>query len=78
MSGLLFNDHFSGVAAGYATFRFLVEFVRGNEMVVMGLSRPQLFLLACAPLLTWHVVRQMRRGVYFGRRTTKPIPEVAA
>lgn len=49
---------------GYAVFRFAVEFVRGNEVVAVGLTRPQLFLLACLPLLAWHVVRQARRGVY--------------
>jgi len=62
---------------GYAIFRFLVEFVRGNEVVFVGLTRPQLFLLACAPLLTWHVVRQTRRGVYFRDRKAGQIPEVA-
>jgi prolipoprotein diacylglyceryltransferase len=50
--------------AGYAVFRFLVEFVRGNEVAIAGLTRPQLFLLACLPLVAWHVVRQTRRGVY--------------
>jgi phosphatidylglycerol---prolipoprotein diacylglyceryl transferase len=50
--------------AGYAVFRFAVEFVRGNEAVVLGLSRPQLFLLACAPLLAWHIARQARQGTY--------------
>ena len=32
------------VPRGYAVFRFLVEFVRGNEVVFAGLTRPQLFL----------------------------------
>ena len=50
--------------AGYAVFRFAVEFVRGNEVVFAGLSRPQLFLLVCLPLLAFHLVRQVRRGVY--------------
>jgi len=50
--------------AGYAAFRFAVEFVRGNEVAFAGLTRPQLFLLACAPLLVWHLVRQARRGTY--------------
>lgn len=63
---------------GYASFRFLVEFVRGNEVVLIGLTRPQIFLLACAPLLVWHVVRQARRGVYFGRRSGAQMAEVAA
>jgi prolipoprotein diacylglyceryltransferase len=50
--------------AGYAVFRLLVEFVRGNEVVFAGLTRPQLFLLACLPLVAWHLVRQARRGAY--------------
>jgi prolipoprotein diacylglyceryl transferase len=50
--------------AGYAAFRFAVEFVRGNQVAFAGLTRPQLFLLACLPLLAFHVVRQARRGVY--------------
>jgi len=49
---------------GYAAFRFAVEFVRGNAVVFAGMTRPQLFILACAPLLVAHVVRQARRGAY--------------
>jgi phosphatidylglycerol---prolipoprotein diacylglyceryl transferase len=56
---------------GYAVFRFGVEFVRGNQVVVAGLTRPQLFLLACAPLAVWHVVRQWRRGAYASRLETE-------
>jgi prolipoprotein diacylglyceryltransferase len=51
----------------YAAFRFAVEFVRGNEVVLAGLTRPQLFLLACAPLAAWHVTRVWRRGGYAPR-----------
>ena len=51
---------------GYAFFRFAVEFVRGNEVVFAGLTRPQLFLAACLPFAVWHLVRQTRRGVYSG------------
>jgi prolipoprotein diacylglyceryltransferase len=58
------GELFSLYLIGYAAFRFVVEFVRGNEVVLVGLTRPQLFLLACAPLAVWHVVRQARRGVY--------------
>jgi prolipoprotein diacylglyceryltransferase len=48
--------------AGYAGFRFAVEFVRGNEVVVAGLTRPQVFLLAVAPLLlVLHLVRRAQR-----------------
>lgn len=58
------GELFSLYLVGYAGFRFVVEFVRGNEVVASGLTRPQLFLLACAPLAVWHVVRQWRRGGY--------------
>ena len=52
----------------YAVFRFGVEFVRGNEVVAAGLTRPQFFLLACAPLGAWHVARVWRAGGYARRR----------
>ena len=50
--------------AGYGVFRFLVEFVRGNEVVWEGLTRPQLFLLLTVPLLLLRIAWQARRGVY--------------
>ncbi|WP_109471324.1 prolipoprotein diacylglyceryl transferase [Ornithinimicrobium cavernae] len=50
--------------ASYAVFRLLVEFVRGNEVVWMGLSRPQLFLLVLVPLVLARIAWQARRGVY--------------
>jgi prolipoprotein diacylglyceryltransferase len=43
-------DLFTVYLVGYAIFRFGVEFVRGNEVVLAGMTRPQLFLLALAPL----------------------------
>jgi phosphatidylglycerol---prolipoprotein diacylglyceryl transferase len=49
---------------GYGVFRFLVEFVRGNEVVWAGLTRPQLFLLATVPLLLARVLWQARKGLY--------------
>jgi prolipoprotein diacylglyceryltransferase len=58
------GETFSLYLVAYAAFRFLVEFVRGNAEVAAGLTRPQWFLLACAPLVVWHVVRQWRRGAY--------------
>jgi prolipoprotein diacylglyceryltransferase len=61
---LVAGELFSLYLIGYAVFRFTVEFVRGNEVVAAGLTRPQLFLLACAPLAIWHVARQTRRGAY--------------
>ena len=49
---------------GYGTFRFLVEFVRGNEVVWEGLTRPQLFLVATVPLILARVLWQARKGKY--------------
>jgi prolipoprotein diacylglyceryltransferase len=54
--------------AGYAAFRFLIEFVRGNDVAFWGLTRPQLFLLACLPLLIWHTAR---KGLI---RRPEPVP----
>ncbi len=48
----------------YAVFRFGVEFVRGNEVVWMGLSRSQLFLIPSTLLLTLYFAAQWWRGVY--------------
>ena len=52
--------------AAYGTFRFLVEFVRGNEVVWAGLTRPQLFLLATIWLVLARIGWQWRRGAYDG------------
>ena len=49
---------------GYAVFRFGVEFVRGNEPQLMGLTGPQLVLIPLAALLLLHFARQRERGVY--------------
>lgn len=48
----------------YALFRFAVEFVRGNEVVWLGLTRPQLFLLVTIPLLLARIAVQASRGAY--------------
>jgi len=50
--------------AAYGVFRFLVEFVRGNDVAWAGLSRPQLFLAMTVPLLLARVGLQWRRGAY--------------
>ena len=47
--------------AAYAAFRFVVEFVRGNEVVWLGLTRPQLFLLACLPVIVAGLVSDLVR-----------------
>lgn len=48
--------------AAYAVFRFFVEFVRGNDIAGMGLTRPQLFLLVTIPLLAARLVWMARTG----------------
>jgi phosphatidylglycerol:prolipoprotein diacylglycerol transferase len=45
----------------YAIFRFLVEFTRGNEIALMGLSRSQLFLIPSMVLLAVPVLRASQR-----------------
>lgn len=59
------------LAAG--TFRFLVEFVRGNEPQALGLSGPQWVLLPLTALLLAYFVRQWRTRAY-----RVPAPPVAA
>jgi phosphatidylglycerol:prolipoprotein diacylglycerol transferase len=56
------GETFVRYVAAYAAFRFLVEFVRGNEVVWAGLTRPQLVLLATIPLLAARVVWSVRRA----------------
>lgn len=62
------GDLFILYVAAYALFRFGVEFVRGNDELWLGMSRPQWFLLAMLPLLAWRV-----RKVF-----TAPPPSAAA
>lgn len=54
------GDLFICYVGGYALFRFAVEFVRANEQVWFGLTRPQWFLLCALPLLAWRVSRIWR------------------
>lgn len=61
--------------AAYVAFRFAVEFVRGNEVVALGLTRSQWFCLATAPLFVWYFVRQVRSGAY---RSAVPAADPAA
>jgi prolipoprotein diacylglyceryltransferase len=58
------GETFVWYVAAYAVFRFLVEFVRGNEVVWDGLTRPQLFLLLTIPLVLARIGWQVRRGAY--------------
>ena len=50
--------------AAYAIFRFFVEFVRGNEVVWWGLTRPQLFLLVTIPLVLARIAWIASRGAF--------------
>jgi prolipoprotein diacylglyceryltransferase len=47
--------------AAYGVFRFVVEFVRGNEVAWLGLTRPQLFLAVTVPIVLVRVVVLLRR-----------------
>src|SRR6478672_2861476 len=58
------GETFTLYVAGYAVFRFLVEFVRGNEVAWEGLTRPQLVLAVTIPLLLARIAWQVRQGVY--------------
>jgi len=46
----------------YAVFRFLVEFVRGNEVAWLGMTRPQLFLLVTIPMFAARIIWLANRG----------------
>ena len=54
------GELFKVLLVGYGTFRFLVEFVRGNDVWFLGLTAPQWFLLAATPLMVAHFVRLHR------------------
>jgi phosphatidylglycerol:prolipoprotein diacylglycerol transferase len=57
------GDLFKIYLLAYAVFRFLVEFVRGNDVVWAGLTRPQLFLIpATAALAVYFAGRRARGG----------------
>jgi prolipoprotein diacylglyceryltransferase len=56
-------------------FRFLVEFVRGNEVQAFGLTGPQLVLIPLTGVLVVHFVRQGRTGAW---RVPVPPPPLAA
>ncbi len=60
----------------YGTFRFVVEFVRGNDTFVLGLSGSQIFLLATMPVLFAYFARQFAHRAY--RPAPVPIRPMAA
>ena len=57
--------------AAYVVFRFGVEFVRGNHVVALGLTRSQWFLLVTGPLIAWYFVRQVRTPVPTGHNPSR-------
>ena len=56
------GESFTLYIAAYGIFRFLVEFVRGNEVVWYDLTRVQLVLLATLPVLLTRIALLARRG----------------
>ncbi|SDT20991.1 Prolipoprotein diacylglyceryltransferase [Nocardioides scoriae] len=50
--------------AAYGVFRLGIEFVRGNEVVWAGLTRPQLFLAVTVPLVLLRIAVRLRSGAY--------------
>jgi phosphatidylglycerol---prolipoprotein diacylglyceryl transferase len=50
--------------AAYAVFRFFIEFVRANETVWLGLTRPQWFLLPTLALIAVRLRHGYRRRYY--------------
>jgi phosphatidylglycerol---prolipoprotein diacylglyceryl transferase len=58
------GEVFVWYVAAYGVFRFAVEVVRGNEVVWLGLTRPQLFLLATVPIVIARIAWQVRNGAY--------------
>jgi prolipoprotein diacylglyceryltransferase len=58
------GEVFVWYVAAYAVFRFGIEFVRGNEVVWLGLTRPQLFLAVTIPLLALRIAVRARAGAY--------------
>lgn len=56
------GDLFKIYLFAYAIFRFLVEFVRGNDVVWAGLTRPQLFLVPATAALAFYFTGRRARG----------------
>ena len=68
------GDTFKFYLLAAAIFRFLVEFVRGNEPQALGLTGPQWVLIPLGGLLALHLVRRLRAGDY---RVPAPPPVLA-
>ncbi len=70
------GDVLKAYLAAAFVFRFLVEFVRGNEPQAFGLTGPQLVLIPMTALLLIHFVREARAGAW--RVPAPPPPSVTA
>lgn len=64
------GDSFRFFLIAYGVFRFVVEFVRGNQDLLWSLSGSQVFLILTSPLAVWFVVRRVRARWF-------PVPAVA-
>jgi prolipoprotein diacylglyceryl transferase len=60
--------------AGYAVFRFFVEFVRANETVWLDLTRPQWFLLPSLLILGFRLWYGYRHGYYRNPAHSQEVP----
>ncbi|MHC9291897.1 prolipoprotein diacylglyceryl transferase [Mycobacterium sp. LTG2003] len=60
--------------AGYAAFRFLVEFVRANETVWLDLTRPQWFLLPSLLIIGFRLWYGHRHGYYRPAARNQEVP----
>jgi phosphatidylglycerol:prolipoprotein diacylglycerol transferase len=58
------GESFVWYVAAYGVFRFLVEFVRGDEVAWLGLTRPQLFLAVTIPFVVLRIALQARSGAH--------------
>lgn len=58
--------------AGYALFRFVVEFTRANPTAWLGLTRPQWFLLLVLPVILWRLAVRIRAGDFADVRPRRP------
>lgn len=66
------GDTLKAYLLAYGVFRFVVEFVRGNEVQAWGLTGPQIVLMPLIGLLLIHFIRRLRTGAY-----QLPMPEPA-
>ena len=70
----ILGDRLKAYLLAAFVFRFLVEFVRGNEPQALGLTGPQLVLIPMTAALVVHFVREARQGLW--RVPSAPPPSV--